>query len=225
MSEQSLGLIETLGLTTAVAAADAAMKSANVTLVGYEFAKGDGMTMVKLRGDVGAVKAAIAAAEAAAGRVGRVVATRVIARPARGLALIVDSQETVGLAKAESGDAPAEVTPPQAPVQEALTLSETPDAGVTETPVPPAAEVPATALEETPAPEPTAEVDPEITPEPVVETAAPEAETPAPEAVSEPAPVSSPEAAQEPEPKAEPAPKPAAKPTHSGRPGRGPKRR
>ena len=40
MSQRSLGLIETFGLLPAVEAADAAVKSANVDLVGYEFAKG-----------------------------------------------------------------------------------------------------------------------------------------------------------------------------------------
>lgn len=115
MSQESLGLIETIGLAAAVAAADAAVKSANVTLVGYELAKGDGMTLVKLRGDVGAVKAAVAAAEAEAGRVGRVVATRVIARPARDLANIVDSRETVGVERPD----PAGAEPVAKPLEDA----------------------------------------------------------------------------------------------------------
>ena len=40
MSGKSLGLIETVGMSAAVEAADAAMKSANVSLVGYELTKG-----------------------------------------------------------------------------------------------------------------------------------------------------------------------------------------
>lgn len=119
MSQESLGLIETIGLAAAVAAADAAVKSANVTLVGYELAKGDGMTLVKLRGDVGAVKAAVAAAEAEAGRVGRVVATRVIARPACDLAKIVDSRETIGVEHAGPENAEPVAEPlDEAPVNE-----------------------------------------------------------------------------------------------------------
>ena len=43
MSGKSLGLIETVGMSAAVEAADAAMKSANVSLVGYELTKGGGM--------------------------------------------------------------------------------------------------------------------------------------------------------------------------------------
>ena len=96
MSQRSLGLIETYGLLPAVEAADAAMKSANVELVGYEFAKGSGMTVVKVEGDVGAVKAAIAAASVAASKVGKVAATRVIPRPATGLEVMVRNGDTKG---------------------------------------------------------------------------------------------------------------------------------
>ncbi|MEI2387199.1 BMC domain-containing protein [Breoghania sp. JC706] len=98
MTEQSLGLIETIGLTAAVEAADAAVKAANVTLVGYELAKGEGMTVVKLLGEVGAIKAAVSAGAAAAGRVNRVVSVNVIARPARDVSQLVNSPETVGIA-------------------------------------------------------------------------------------------------------------------------------
>ena len=66
MAERAIGFIETFGLTAAVAAADAACKSANVKLLGYEYAKGDGMCTVKVEGDVGACKAAIAAGKRAA---------------------------------------------------------------------------------------------------------------------------------------------------------------
>ena len=96
MSQQSLGLIETIGLVAAVEAADAALKSANVQLVGYEFAKGEGMTVVKLLGEIGAVKAAVAAGAQAASRVNRVVSTDVIARPGDGVAGLVASADTVG---------------------------------------------------------------------------------------------------------------------------------
>lgn len=111
MLQESLGLIETIGLTAAVAAADAAVKSANVTLVGYELANGDGMTVVKVRGDVGAVKAAVSAAAAEASRVGTVVSTSVIARPANGLGKIVESGSTVGLKPPAAAVAAAEVSP------------------------------------------------------------------------------------------------------------------
>lgn len=110
MSGNALGFIETIGLTAAIEAADTAVKSANVKLLGYELAKGDGMTTVKIEGDVGAVKAAVSAAQAAASRIGQVVATHVIPRPSRGTEQIVLSADTVGLAKPDAPK-PAAVPP------------------------------------------------------------------------------------------------------------------
>ena len=54
----ALGLVETKGLVGAIEAADAMVKSANVQLVGYEKI-GSGLVTVMVRGDVGAVKAAV----------------------------------------------------------------------------------------------------------------------------------------------------------------------
>ena len=48
MADKSIGFIETFGLAACVAAADAAVKSANVKLLGFEYAKGDGMCTVKV---------------------------------------------------------------------------------------------------------------------------------------------------------------------------------
>ena len=70
MADKSIGFIETFGLAACVAAADAAVKSANVKLLGYEYAKGDGMCTVKVEGNVGACKAAIEAGRRAAEAVG-----------------------------------------------------------------------------------------------------------------------------------------------------------
>ena len=61
----ALGLVETKGLVGAIEAADAMVKSANVQLVGYEKI-GSGLVTVMVRGDVGAVKAAVDAGSAAA---------------------------------------------------------------------------------------------------------------------------------------------------------------
>lgn len=96
MVKNALGLIETVGLAAAVEAVDAAVKSANIQLVGYELTKGGGMVTVKLLGDVGAIKAAVAAGALAAGKIGKVWATHVIPRPHQDLAGMVDSKETVG---------------------------------------------------------------------------------------------------------------------------------
>ena len=58
MQKEALGMIETKGLVGAIEAADSMVKSANVTLVGYEKI-GSGLVTVMVRGDVGAVKASV----------------------------------------------------------------------------------------------------------------------------------------------------------------------
>lgn len=80
MVQQALGMIETRGLTAAIEAADAMTKSAEVTLIGTEKI-GSGLVTVMVRGDVGAVKAAVDAGAEAASRLGELVATHVIPRP------------------------------------------------------------------------------------------------------------------------------------------------
>ncbi len=80
MVQQALGLVETRGLVAAVEAADAMLKAANVTLVGTEKI-GSGLVSVMVRGDVGAVKAAVESGASSAARLGELVATHVIPRP------------------------------------------------------------------------------------------------------------------------------------------------
>ena len=77
---EALGMVETRGLVASVEAADAMVKAANVTLIGTEKI-GSGLVTVMVRGDVGAVKAAVEAGGAAAARLGEVIATHVIPRP------------------------------------------------------------------------------------------------------------------------------------------------
>ena len=80
MAQEALGMVETRGLTAAIEAADTMCKSANVTLVGTEKI-GSGLVTVMVRGDVGAVKAAVESGAAAASRLGELVAEHVIPRP------------------------------------------------------------------------------------------------------------------------------------------------
>ena len=80
MVQQALGMVETRGLVAAIAAADAMLKAANVELVGTEKI-GSGLVSVMVRGDVGAVKAAVESGTAAAQRLGEIIATHVIPRP------------------------------------------------------------------------------------------------------------------------------------------------
>lgn len=76
----ALGLIETKGLVGAIEAADAMTKTANVTLIGKEYAKG-GLVTIKIMGETAAVKAALDAGAAAAVRVGELISVHVIPRP------------------------------------------------------------------------------------------------------------------------------------------------
>lgn len=80
----SYGYIEVLGLVPAVEAADAALKAADVAVVGKENT-GAGMVAVIVKGEIGAVRTAVEAAEDAALRIGKVVSTNVIAKPDEGL--------------------------------------------------------------------------------------------------------------------------------------------
>lgn len=96
MLKEALGMVETRGLVSAIEAADAMVKSANVTLMGYQKI-GSGLITVMVRGDVGAIKAATDAGAAAAEKVGEVVSVHVIPRPHAEIESILpkDEQEKV----------------------------------------------------------------------------------------------------------------------------------
>jgi carbon dioxide concentrating mechanism protein CcmO len=80
MNQQALGILETQGLTAALEATDAMLKSADVTLVGKEKIGAAYVTII-VRGDVAAVQAAVDAGHAAVGDLGKVIAAHVISRP------------------------------------------------------------------------------------------------------------------------------------------------
>jgi len=80
MALEALGMVETRGLVAAIEAADAMLKAANVVLIGTEKI-GSGLVSVMVRGDVGAVKAAVEAGSSSASRLGELIATHVIPRP------------------------------------------------------------------------------------------------------------------------------------------------
>jgi ethanolamine utilization protein EutM len=77
---KALGMIETKGYVGNVEAADAMAKAADVDLV-KQVQIGAGHLTILVQGDVGSVKAAVEAGAEAAGRVGEIVGTHVIARP------------------------------------------------------------------------------------------------------------------------------------------------
>jgi ethanolamine utilization protein EutM len=89
----ALGKVETVGFVAMVEAADAMVKAARVVVTQYE-KTGGGYVAVFVRGDVGAVRAAVDAGAGAAQRIGEVVSTHVIPRPDEAL-------DNVMLAKAD----------------------------------------------------------------------------------------------------------------------------
>lgn len=82
MAQKAMGLIEAVGWAGCLEAADVALKTADVTLIGFEKANGGGRLVVRIEGDVSAVQAACEAAVASANKVSSVYAYRVLARPA-----------------------------------------------------------------------------------------------------------------------------------------------
>jgi ethanolamine utilization protein EutM len=92
MADNAIGMIETKGYVAALAAADAMVKAANVTIVGREEV-GDGLVSVTISGDVGAVKAATDAGGAAAQKVGELVSVHVIPRPHGDIEFIIPKAE------------------------------------------------------------------------------------------------------------------------------------
>lgn len=85
---ESLGLVETVGISTAIEVADVMVKAANVKILELENSKGGGYMTVKVVGDVGAVKAAVNAAKAAGIKYGNLVSASVIARPSDGMSTL-----------------------------------------------------------------------------------------------------------------------------------------
>ncbi len=80
MNKRALGLIEVKGYLGAIEAADIALKSANVNLIGCEIIRG-GLVTVKLEGEVSSVKAAVEAVEDSMTKLKILVVAHVIARP------------------------------------------------------------------------------------------------------------------------------------------------
>lgn len=80
MGKQALGILETKGLSALIEGSDAAIKAADIELVGWDKI-GSGLVTAFFRGDVAAVKAGLDAGAAAAAQVGSVSSVQVIPRP------------------------------------------------------------------------------------------------------------------------------------------------
>jgi ethanolamine utilization protein EutM len=85
---EALGMLETKGLVALIEGSDAMLKAANVTFHGWQKI-GSGLVTAMVVGDVAAVKAAIDAGSAAAGRVGEVISVQVIPRPHEDLGTVL----------------------------------------------------------------------------------------------------------------------------------------
>jgi ethanolamine utilization protein EutM len=85
---QALGMVETKGLVALIEASDAMVKAADVTLLSWQKI-GSGLVTAFVVGDVAAVKAAVDAGAAAAGRVGEVIGVQVIPRPHEDLGAVL----------------------------------------------------------------------------------------------------------------------------------------
>ena len=92
MSQEALGMIETRGLVAAIEAADSMLKAAKVELIGTEKI-GSGLVSVMVRGDVGAVQAAVEAGRTSSSKLGEIIATHVIPRPHGDVEKILPSLE------------------------------------------------------------------------------------------------------------------------------------
>jgi ethanolamine utilization protein EutM len=90
--EKALGMIETRGLVGAIAAVDSMSKSASVEIVGSKEI-GAGLVSVFVRGDVGAVKAAIDAAAAAVKKIGEIHSLYIIAKPSEEAMIMVPTRD------------------------------------------------------------------------------------------------------------------------------------
>ncbi len=115
MLEYALGMVETLGLVGSIEAADVMVKTANVRLIDAEYIR-NGFVTVKCMGEVAAVKAAVDAAAAAAQRVGQLISTHVIPRPAEDVEFIIRKPQPASKAstpesKEEPGKADRNVDP------------------------------------------------------------------------------------------------------------------
>jgi microcompartment protein CcmL/EutN len=109
MSQKALGMIETVGILAAYEAADVALKSANVKMVGYEISRG-GLIVIKFTGDVSAVRSAVDAGKTAASKLSKVWSSHVIARPAEQIEKMINSEDTINNKNKSNSEAEKEET-------------------------------------------------------------------------------------------------------------------
>lgn len=95
MDGKALGIIETFGFVAAVAGVDAALKSAEIKLLGCRYI-GSGLVSVLFSGDVSSAQVAVDSGSRAANQVGSVRWSTVIARTAEGLdSVVTDAKQEI----------------------------------------------------------------------------------------------------------------------------------
>ena len=92
-AQEALGLIETRGLVAAIEAADAALKSATVRLLGMEQTQAALIT-ISFSGETAAVQSAVDAGATAAEKIGQLVSRHVIPRPTPGTSDLLSGNAT-----------------------------------------------------------------------------------------------------------------------------------
>lgn len=101
---QAIGLLEVLGLSSAIEVADTMLKSANVKFKTIEKTRGNGWMVVIVEGDVGAVNASVNSGVISAKKFGKFVSSKVIPRPVDGLSDVFISELTEGNTMKNEGD-------------------------------------------------------------------------------------------------------------------------
>lgn len=120
MNDEALGIFETIGFVPALTGADAALKSAEVKLIGCRYV-GSGLVSVLLSGDVSSVKVAVESGCRAAEQVGSVQSQTVIARTAEGLEFVVDEVKQKHKKSISRREPASKQTPPKRTVLEKST--------------------------------------------------------------------------------------------------------
>jgi microcompartment protein CcmL/EutN len=122
---QAIGLIEIVGLASAIKIADTMLKAANVSFKDMQKTKGLGWMVITVKGDVGAVTAAINSGEAEAKQIGKYVSSKVIPRPVDDLSKIFanepleSAKESSETQKPATQDEPATTAEPKKPATQA----------------------------------------------------------------------------------------------------------
>ena len=102
MEMTALGMIETIGLVSALEAVDAGLKAADVHLLGTDYVRG-GLVMVRFEGQVAAVQSAVEAGAASARRIGAVFSAHVIPRAMPEVVCMLASDHSPGPARRARG--------------------------------------------------------------------------------------------------------------------------